>query len=94
MGRFHLRGFLQLRSGGCPNRKASLLVDFGRYLIDLLVFVGITVVLMCSLHLLVLWHKKRKYAKLPRLEERSRPGRNAGAPVGHDQVRDAFAINR
>ncbi len=75
-------GYLQLRSGGCPDRKASLLVDFGRYLIDLVVFVGITVVLMCSLHLLVLWHKKRKYTKLLHPERQSLPGCDAQAGSG------------
>ncbi|WP_284753354.1 hypothetical protein [Arthrobacter sp. efr-133-R2A-120] len=68
-------------------------MDFGRYLFDLVVFVGITVVLMCSFHLLVLWHKKRKYTKLSR-PELSQPSRDAGAPVQKGQVRDAFAINR
>jgi hypothetical protein len=54
-------------------------VDFGRFLIDLVVFVGITVVLMCSLHLLVLWRSKRKYRKLSRPEPRALPGHDAGA---------------
>ncbi len=57
-------------------------MDFGRYLIDVVIFVVITVVLMCSFHLLVLWHKKRKYAKLSRPEERSLPGRDAQAGSG------------
>ncbi|GAA3310409.1 hypothetical protein GCM10017710_07040 [Arthrobacter ramosus] len=57
-------------------------MDFGRYLIDLMVFVGITVVLMCSFHLLVLWHKKRKYTKLSRPERQSLPGRDPQAGSG------------
>jgi hypothetical protein len=53
-------------------------VDFGRYFLDLVVFVGITGALMCSFHLLVLWHKKQKYTKLSRPERRVLPGREAG----------------
>lgn len=52
-------------------------MDFGRFLTDLVVFVGITVVLMCSFHLLVLWHSKRKYAKLSRPEKQPQPSRAA-----------------
>ncbi len=57
-------------------------MDVGRYLIDLVVFVGITVVLMCSFHVLVLRHKKRKFAKLSRPGKRSLPGRDAQAASG------------
>ncbi|MDQ0031365.1 hypothetical protein [Arthrobacter bambusae] len=45
-------------------------MDFGRYLIDLVVFVGITVVLMFSFHLLVLWRTERIRTKLSRQGKR------------------------
>ncbi|MHA7197629.1 hypothetical protein [Arthrobacter alkaliphilus] len=65
--------------GVVPIERAPLLVDFGRYFLDLVVFVGITGVLMCSFHLFVLWHKKQKYSKLSRPDSRALPGRDAGA---------------
>lgn len=61
--------------GVVPIERAPLLVDFGRYFLDLVVFVGITGVLMCSFHLVVLWLKKLKYTKLSRLDARALPRR-------------------
>jgi hypothetical protein len=69
-------------------------VDFGRYLIDLVVFVGITVVLMCSFHVLVLRHKKRNFAKLPRPKKRLLPGRDAQAGSGRSHVRVLHACDQ
>lgn len=62
--------------GVVPIERAPLLVDFGRYFLDLVVFVGITGVLMCSFHLVVLWLKKQKYTKLSRLDARALPRRD------------------
>lgn len=67
--------------GVVPIERAPLLVDFGRYFLDLVVFVGITGLLMCSFHLLVLWHKKQKYTKLSRTDRKLLPGHAAGAPA-------------
>lgn len=40
-------------------------MDFIRYAAVLVIFLGASFVLMFSVHLLVLWHTKRKNAALP-----------------------------
>ncbi|MCX2747091.1 hypothetical protein OOZ51_04585 [Arthrobacter sp. MI7-26] len=49
--------------------KGALAVDFIRYAVDLAIFEAVTLVLLVSLHLLLLWHGSRKHAALPRPEK-------------------------
>ncbi|WP_345453085.1 hypothetical protein [Arthrobacter gyeryongensis] len=51
------------------DRKAHLFVDVDRYISAILIFGGVTLVLMITVHRLVLWLKKRTRAST------SRPGK-------------------
>lgn len=54
-------GHFRLLSAGCPNERDQA-VDFIRYVTGLAVFVLTSMALVLPLHLLALWHAKRKGA--------------------------------
>lgn len=58
-----MRDNFWIGSAGCHTER--LFVDFIRYAAVLVIFLGASFVLMFSVHLLVLWHTKRKNAALP-----------------------------